>query len=68
MVLQIDAVSQTKAFALFLYRFLRGRVHLPPTCGRHPGPGSVQEICLEQHVRAAKTCIAGPHRHQQTAL
>lgn len=56
-----DAVSQTKAFAQLLYHFLRGwRVHLCPTCGCHPAPGSEQEICLEQHVRAAKTCIAGP--------
>lgn len=63
-----DAVSQTKAFALFLYHFLRGRVHLLPTCGCPPAPGSEQEICPEQHVRAAKTGTAGPHRHQQTEL
>lgn len=55
-----DAVSQTKTFAQFLYHFLSGHVHPRPTCGCHPAPGSVQEICLEQHVRAAKTHCWSP--------
>lgn len=55
-----DAASQTKAFAWFLYHFLSRRIHLRPTCGCLPEPGSMQEICLEQHVKAAKKCTAVP--------